>query len=529
MEKIVNSYEMRNIDKITIQEVGIPGIVLMERAGLTIVDTAIKFLEEKNGNKIIIFCGKGNNGGDGLVTARELHNKGYKVNVYIFAGRDEIGGDALTNLKTAENMGVNIEYVVSDNWFDNVSLQGDVIIDALLGTGISGKVYGIIGRAIDLINNFNIPVISVDVPSGLNSDTGQYDGSCIRAIKTVTMGLKKKGLVVSPGREMAGDIVVADIGIPKEVINKENILLNIPQDSDILYLLPKRKRNCNKTDCGKVLIVSGSRGMTGAATLTSLSVLRSGAGLAVLGIPESVNQILEEKATEVITFPLPETPDGTLSIKALDKIMEKLEWADVLAIGPGISRNPETLQLVINLLPEVRIPMIIDADALFPFSGKSEFFLNVKSDVIITPHEGEFSRLMKWDIEEVLKDRIESAKRSASILKINVLLKGSPTIVSHPEGETFLIPTGNPGMASGGVGDVLTGIIAGLTAQGLNTFNAGLVGAYIHGRAGDIAKKEKGEMGLIASDVLESIPYAIESIKTSKKLNIENRKISISE
>ncbi|NVM03118.1 MAG: NAD(P)H-hydrate epimerase, partial [Candidatus Helarchaeota archaeon] len=221
MEKIVTASEIRNIDKRAIKEVGIPGIVLMERAGLTVAKTVADFLDEYNGNKILVFCGRGNNGGDGLVAARELFNKGFEVDVYIFAKKEEIKGDALTNLIIAENAGLNIEFVVSDTWFDDFFVEGDIIIDALLGTGISGKVHGIIGKAIELINSLNIAVISVDIPSGLNSDTGQFEGVCVEAVKTVTMGLKKKGLVVSPGREMSGEIIVADIGYSEEVIDKE--------------------------------------------------------------------------------------------------------------------------------------------------------------------------------------------------------------------------------------------------------------------------------------------------------------------
>jgi len=515
MEKIVTVSEIRNIDRRAIEEVGIPGVVLMEKAGLTVARTVMDFLGENNGDRVLVFCGKGNNGGDGLVAARELFNKGFDVYVYIFTKKEEIKGAALTNLIIAENMGLNIEFVYYEKWFDEFFIEGDIIIDALLGTGISGRVYGIIGKAIGLINSMNVPVVSVDIPSGLNSDTGQFEGDCIEAVKTVTMGLKKKGLVVSPGREMAGEVIVADIGYPEEVVNKENVSLNIPEEPEILRLLPTRRVNCNKTECGKVFILSGSRGMTGAAALASLAVLRTGAGLAVLGIPESLNLIMEEKLTEVITFPLPETKQGTLSVKAKNKIMERLEWADVLAVGPGLSRNPETIELILSILPEVKIPMVVDADGLFPVSGRLEFFSHIESDIIITPHEGEFSRLMKTEIDEVLKDRIESTKKAASILKVNVLLKGSPTVISCPDRDTFLIPVGNPGMATGGIGDVLTGIIAGLAGQGLSMVDAGVAGAYLHGKAGDIARKEKGEMGLIASDVLECIPYAIESIRNS--------------
>ncbi len=513
MEKIVTAKEMRNIDKRTIDGIGIPGVVLMEKAGLKVAEVVKDYLKEIDGNSVIIFCGKGNNGGDGYVAARELFNKGYEVRVFIFSEKEGIKGDALTNLNIAENIGIEIEYITSEEWFTGAIIEGNIVIDALLGTGISGEVYGIIGKAIDLINELDIPVLSVDIPSGLNSDTGQFEGHCVEAAKTVTMGLKKKGLVISPGREIAGEVILADIGYPDEAVNSENISLNSLSDFDILCLLPKRRVNCNKTECGKVFILSGSKGMTGAAALTSLGVLRAGAGLAVLGIPKSLNPILEEKLTEVITHPLPETGNYTLSIKAKNEILDRLSWADVFAIGPGISRNPETLELVLSILPEVRIPMIIDADALFPLSKDREIFSRINSDVIITPHEGEFSRLMDWKIEEVLKDRIESTKRAALILKINVLLKGSPTIISKPDEKTFLITTGNPGMASGGVGDVLTGVIAGLAAQGLPLSEAGIVGAYLHGKAGDIAKEEKGEMGLIASDILECIPYAIEDVR----------------
>ena len=512
MERIVTARQIKNIDKRAIREIGMPGVVLMERAGVAAADEVMDILCRRGGSSVLIFCGKGNNGGDGFVAARELVNNSCEVSVYLFGNRGDVKGDALTNLIIAENSVIAIDYINDEGWFDNVHPEGDVVIDALLGTGISGKVYGIIGKAIELINSLFIPVVSVDVPSGLNSDTGQYEGNCVRAVKTVTMGLKKKGLVVSPGRELAGEVIAADIGFTNDVIEREGISLFLPDNEDIREMLPGRAVTCNKADCGKVLVISGSRGMTGAAALVSLGCMRVGAGLAVLGIPESLNPVMEEKLTEVMTFPLPETGEGTLSLKALELIIDKLEWADVVALGPGLSRNPETLELVIKLLPEINQPLVMDADALYAVSGRTDIFSAIKCDVIITPHEGEFSRLMGWNIDDILNDRIASVEKAVSMLNINVLLKGSPTLVSSPEGSTYVITPGNPGMATGGSGDVLTGVIAGLAAQGLSMEDAGAAGAYIHGMAGDIAKQDKGEMGLIAGDIMERIPRAVKSL-----------------
>jgi len=508
MLKVVTAEEMRNIDRRTIEEIGIPGIVLMENAGAKTASLIQEVLGGVEGKNILVFCGRGNNGGDGMVVARHLINSGANVRIFLTARKEDLRGDPLTNLRILENMGIEIKPISSLEEIDPFP-QTHLIIDALLGTGIKGLVRGFVAEVIDFINRYGAPVLSVDLPSGLNSDTGSYEGTCVKANYTVTMALLKRGLLIPPGRDLAGEVTVADISMPQRAVDEEEVKAFLVEENDVRRMLPRRPSETHKNQCGKVFLLAGSVGMTGAATLASMAVLRSGAGVAILGIPQSLNPILEEKLTEVMTRPLPETEMQTLSLRSWEEVQELIDWAHVLAMGPGLSTQEETKGLVLKIIESLNKPAVIDADGLNALAGRAETLRKLKTDVVLTPHFGELSRLAGIPIEEISKNRIEVTKHWASQLGVILVLKGSPTVIGDPNGNIYINPTGNAGMATAGAGDVLTGTIAGLMAQGASPLDAAIAGVYLHGLAGDLAREDLGEKGLVAGDLVDYLPEAI--------------------
>lgn len=519
MNPVCTAQEIRSIDRRVIEEVGIPGMVLMERAGILAAEIGADLLAECGGESVAIFCGRGNNGGDGFVVARELTKRGFSVQIFLFGDPDTLSGDAFQNYVIVSKLGISITVINSEQELPKCRITVDLVVDALLGTGGAGPVKEIIGGAIRIINEMQCSVLSIDLPSGVNTDTGECLGECVHADSTVTMGLLKRGLCLPPGREYAGRVYIADIGFPQSAIDVEKISTFQPDDDDILLLFPTRESTCNKTQAGKILILAGSQGLTGAAALSSEGAMRAGAGLVLLGIPKSLNPIVEIKLTETMTLPLPETSEMTLSFAAKQPILDRISWATVVAMGPGLSRHEETKKLVRQLVKEIQLPMVLDADALYALSPYKKYFPLIEVPVVITPHEGEFSRLMDLPIEQVRAGRIEISRKAAELLRVTVVLKGSPTIVASPFGTVCINPTGNAGMATGGVGDVLTGIIAGFMGQGLDPFSAAVVGVYLHGRAGDILSEKTGELGLLASDLPRILADAMQSVHPQSETN----------
>lgn len=511
MQIVLNAKEMAQIDRTTIDKVQIPGIILMENAGKGVVAEIQNFLGNVFNKQILIFCGKGNNGGDGYVIARHLYNHGAKVTVFLAGNKETIKGDALVNLNILENMGLEITEISSLDQLPDIH-RIDMVVDALLGTGVTGAVTGFFAELIDFMNNIPAPIFSVDLPSGMETDTGAVHGSCIKATKTITMAHLKTGLLFSPARDMAGEIVVVDISVPPEVSEKLHGHKFLVEHDDICKRLPRRKLDAHKTSCGKVAIFAGSMGMTGAATLASIATLQVGAGLTKLGIPASLNPILEQKLTEVMTVPLAETETQSISIKAKDQIVDLLDWADVLAVGPGLSTHPDTVEFVKWLLTSIDKPMVLDADGINALSNSAELIKNFPAALIITPHPGELARLINRSIVEIQQDRLNIVRQLASEWGKVIVLKGGPTIIAATNGDLFINSTGNPGMATGGSGDVLTGMIAGLLAQKLSPTDAALVGVYLHGLAGDLAAADLSTMAMIAGDISDYIPAAIKEV-----------------
>lgn len=511
MIKVVTAHEMREKDRFTIEEIGVPGVILMENAGQAAFRVIRQKLNEVTDPLVYIFCGKGNNGGDGFVVARHLWNEGVYVRVFCIVEEAQIAGDALTNYNILKNMNLPIEFVTAlDDIRELENEPPDILVDALLGTGIKGAVQGFAREVIDFINkNLETTVVAIDLPSGLDASTGEVAGSAIRADITVTMALPKRCHALYPAKNYVGELYIADIGIPPFVLHKDDVKVDMLDEEDIV--LPFRYPDANKYEVGKVAVLAGSKGYTGAAALTAQAALKIGAGLAVLGIPESLNSIMEQKLTEVITRPLPETGELTIGAASLPSIQELLEWADVLAIGPGLGRSEEVQETIIAILKIFKKPTVIDADALFALANHPAILNgNHHAHWIFTPHLGEFRRFLPGESKESLAtNRIELAQDFARKHGLTLLLKGAPTLVAMPDRRVYLNPTGNSGLASGGTGDVLTGFIAGLLAQGYDPDEAAYTASFVHGYTADYIVEKETVYALMAGDLITHLGPAL--------------------
>ncbi len=515
--KVVSAEEMRNIDKKTIEGIGIPGSVLMERAGLAVSNKIKELFDRK---KVIVLSGGGNNGGDGIVVARNLFNWGWNVKVLLMLKEDKLSPDCLAQYRIAKQIGVPVEFRTSINEKD---LHGAITVDALLGTGINKQVTSPMSNVIEFLNKSDVSVVSVDIPSGISSDNAQVMGEAVRADYTVTFGLPKIGHILYPGAEYTGKLVIEDIGFPEELLNSEILKVQTIEKTDAALLIPERSRYSHKGDYGHVLIVAGSRGKTGAAMMAARACLRSGAGMVTLGVPETLLNVFHERVTEEMTLPLNDNGNGILSDKAYSEIIGFLnEKADVLAIGPGLTSNRSITNLLKNLLETVTVPMVLDADAINSIAGEKDVFRNLKAPVILTPHIGEMARILGQKSKfKVIKSEIEGNRVNTSVSFTKetgtyLVLKGAPTVISEPEGRVFINTTGNPGMATAGSGDVLTGMIAAFLGQGLSPVDASVLGVYMHGLSGDIASSEIGMHSLIASDIIEKLPDAFAFLKNNE-------------
>jgi len=504
--KVLTAAEMRTVDREAIKGYGIPSPVLMERAGLAVARRVRELYPEK---RAFIFAGSGNNGGDGLVVARELSNAGMGVRVVIAGKRDRMSKDASLQLSILKKMNIPVEFRQKVTPAD---LHGSVFVDALFGTGLSKKVSGQLARTMEFVNSTDCPVVAVDIPSGIDSDTGQVMGAAFRADATVTFGTLKRGLVLHPGASHAGRVTVEDIGFPPVLFDSSPCMM---MDACLAAaMLPEREAYSHKGDYGHVLVVAGSRGKTGAALLTARGVLRYGAGLATLGVPESLIDVFQAKVKEEMTLPLPSSPEGAHSADGMYDTLKFLdEKADVLAIGPGLGTSEGAIELVRGLVVRSTAPMVIDADAVNALSGKAAILKRAKAPVILTPHPGEFARLAVKSRNDIEADRVNAAQSFAKQYGVYVVLKGVPTISAGPEGQVFINPTGNPGMATAGAGDVLTGAVAAFLAQGLHPLEAAALGAYMHGLAGDIAACGGAEHSLVARDLAETAPEAFAQLR----------------
>lgn len=518
--KVVTSKEMQELDRKAMEEHGIPGLTLMENAGTCVVEEISAAFGPLQNKAVTVVAGKGNNGGDGLVAARLLHKKGAVVRVFLTSPPDEVRGDAHSNLERYQAAGGKIE-VLKTNAPSPESLrsalaESDLIVDALFGTGLESNITGTAATAIEVINQIRKAgkaVVAVDIPSGIHADTGQVMGVAVRATLTVTFGLPKRGHLLFPGAEHAGKLKVVDIGIPPSLIDQANISAHLLTPHDLAPHLLPRPADVHKGSFGHVVVVAGSVGKSGAAVLTSLAALRTGAGMVTLATPQSVEASLGSNPPELMTLPLAETGDKTLAGDALGPLLKFASDKTVVAIGPGLSTHPETTGLVRELLARVTQPVVMDADGLNALVGHLDLLHKIQVPMILTPHPGEMGRLTGLSTQAVQQDRLGVAQAFSQQYKVIVVLKGAHTIIATPEGDLFINPTGNPGMATAGTGDVLTGMIAGLIAQRYEVRLAAQLGVYLHGLAGDLAAQAIGTVGLLASDVIARIPQAIRQLR----------------
>jgi len=510
---------MQQIDRQAIDGLGIPGLELMENAGRATYDMIVEYYGSVANNRVAVVAGKGNNGGDGCVVARYLKENGAHVEIYLLAKKKDVAGDAAVNLKRAIELGMPVREIEQaadlripdDTW---------LIVDAIFGTGFSGEMHPSYDTIINKINETGIPVVAIDAPSGLNGATGGIATPTIKADLTVTFGLPKIGQVLYPGKGYCGFLEVVDIGFP-EGLDKD-IKTHLITADDARALLPPRKPDAHKGDYGKLFVLAGSTGLTGAATMASLTALKAGAGLVVLGCPASLNPTLEIKLTEVMTKPLPDVKKrGCFALRGMGEIRQQIAWADAVAIGPGIGTHHETAELVQRLARQVEKPLVIDADGLNNLARDIESLKLHKGPLVISPHPGEFSRLCGKSIDEIAKNRMALAGQFAAEFNLTIILKGAPSIIAEPGGNIYINYSGNEGMATAGSGDVLTGLIGGFLAQGQPATQAAVLATFVHGLAGDIAAEAIGERGMIAGDIMNFVPKALMELEEPEEYSFD--------
>ncbi|VEN75442.1 ADP-dependent (S)-NAD(P)H-hydrate dehydratase / NAD(P)H-hydrate epimerase [Candidatus Desulfarcum epimagneticum] len=527
--RIVTAAQMREMDRLTIESFGIPGRVLMETAGRGAARAFMeRFPKPARENSAGVLAGRGNNGGDGFVIARLLHEWGVETSVCLLSEKKRVKGEAADNLALLEPLGVEVLEAPDPAAFASVKDRlgrHTVFIDAMLGTGLSSDVRGLFEEAIAFVNSLKRPVFSVDIPSGLDSDTGRPRGACVRARATATFAFPKIGHILWPGADFCGKLEVVDIGIPRHIAALVKPDTRLTDPARIRSFFSPKGADIHKGDNGHVLALAGSPGKTGAAAMTGVSAMRAGAGLVTIAAPRGVSGVLETLSMETMTHPLPESENGRLGMAAFDEIKALLLEKNVLAMGPGLGADPGVRRLVRRLAAECPIPMVIDADALNCLAGDVSILRQSAGPVILTPHPGEMARLIQSTTADVQNDRLGHARALAADTGAHVVLKGAKTIVAGPNGRALINPTGNPGMASGGMGDVLTGVLAGLLSQGLSPGDAAAAAVYIHGDAADRLAEKKGAFGFLAGEVMEEIPGRLDALLHPRGRRRENRRV----
>jgi NAD(P)H-hydrate epimerase len=501
--KILTPEQIREVDRLSTEKYGIPSILLMENAGMRVVEAMEAEFENLEDCTVAILCGRGNNGGDGLVVARQLIQKGCFPFVFLFAPEAEVRGDAKTNLDILKAIGYPPTVITTVEDWDEEKLElldADIIVDALLGTGARKPVEGLYGAVIEnLIDDFpRASIVAVDVPTpGVEADI------------TVTFTALKPSLVLPPDYENAGDVIVAEIGNPAELVESEEHKLNLIHPHD----LPERAQDTNKGTYGRVLIVGGSRGKSGAAAMAGQAALRSGAGLVTVATAAGILPVIAETMPELMTEPLAETTEGSIANQSISNL---LQGKTVLGIGPGLTTFPETSAFVRRVVEEASIPIVVDADGLNAFAGFDKQLQGNGNSIIITPHPGEMARLIGKDTDYIVENRIDVAREFAVTHGVFVVLKGFRTVVASPDESIYINPTGNPGMATAGTGDILTGMLTGIMAQEHlgNFVDRICLAVYLHGLAGDLAAEEIGREAMVATDLLRFLPQAWDNLRS---------------
>ncbi len=512
--KLLTPEEMRRVDRIAIDEMGIPSLELMERAGAE-VTRVIRGRHDVAGKKVVVLCGKGNNGGDGFVIARLLKDAGARVEVFLFCEGEVLGGDAEVSFSRLAGSGVKVTELAErgngDQKAEEKISQASVVVDALLGTGFSGAPRGRIADAIHLTDATRGDLVAVDAPSGVNMLSGGVEGDAVHADCTVTLCASKQGLHLYPGREFAGEVIVVPIGIPDEALDKVGANTTSFPPEGQLPIIPARRRDAHKGEFGKIVIAGGAAEYVGAPLLAGEAALRSGAGLVSLAVPSSIHSLFAGKIAELICLPL-DGPDGKHTAHGAAGLFQTAFRFDTVVAGPGLSRGDEPARFILSLLERWDGPLVIDADGLQALAGKKKEIGATNADLILTPHLGELIALTGAPRNEVESDPIGFIRRKAMQWGVVLLLKGNPTLVADPEGGVTLNTTGNPGMATGGSGDVLSGVIAAMIGNGYPPADAARLAVWLHGRAGDLAAEALGEGGMIAGDIIQMLPDALREV-----------------
>ncbi len=519
--RILNTQQMREADRQTIDDIGLPSIVLMENAGRQAVAAMEAAFEDLATSKVAVLCGRGNNGGDGFVVARTLAQRGIEATVFLLGSVADVRGDARVNLEILGRVGLTVVEITSgQEWelhFSEIS-ECDLIVDAIVGTGFHGPLTGLLETVVADVNGLGVPVVAIDLPTGVSADSHELEGEAIEATMTVTLAAPKIPLILPPADAYGGDLVIADIGIPAAVIDElEGPWLELLTRERMRELVPARAGDSHKGDFGRVLIIAGSVGRTGAAHLAAVGALRSGAGLVTIATPRSCVAALAAMMPEYMLEGLEETAAGAIDFGAVDRVLDLK--ADIIALGPGLGQDPSTSAFVQAIVERAGAPLVLDADALNAFTGDPERLTGRDGvDVIITPHPGEMARLLNLTIEQVQADRLEHAREFAAARRVHVVLKGHRTIIAGPEGRAFVNLTGNAGMATGGTGDLLTGMIAAWFAQILDPEGACKLAVYLHGTAGDLAEADEGEVALLPSDIAARLGDAVLELTARRRV-----------
>jgi NAD(P)H-hydrate epimerase len=515
--QVLTAASMREADRRTIEEIGIPGSVLMESAGRAVVSVMRERIGDLASRSIAVVCGKGNNGGDGLVVLRTLLTLGYRAQAFVLAPFESLSKDAIDNLQSALKLGLPVESIPTEEaWALAVPriASCDVLVDAIFGTGLGEAPHGLPQRVIQDLDSLDAFRVAVDVPSGLSSDSGRVPGAAIHAHLTVALAAPKVCHFIPPACLHCGEVAVVEIGIPPRFLRGGAPTLETIDPETLGKLLGRRDPASHKGSYGHLLIVAGSVRKTGAAVMAAEAALRSGVGLVTVASAKSAIPMMAPRLPEAMWEPLPETASGAIAFEAHSQLAALMEGRTALALGPGLSLDAETTRLVGSLVAGARLPTIVDADGLNAMARCRVKTLPHR-EIALTPHPGEAARLLHSTASEIQADRLEAARRLAAATSAFVLLKGYRTLISDPQGNLHVNLTGNAGMATGGTGDVLTGVLGGLIAQGLPIQDALLLGAHAHGLAGDLAAAELGEASLIATDLVRKLPDAFRKLGTA--------------
>jgi NAD(P)H-hydrate epimerase len=514
--RILTAEAMREVDRAAIEELGLPSLVLMENAAIGVVEAIAEAFGDAR--SAAIFCGPGNNGGDGLAVARHLFVRGWEARIFLVTNGHEPAGDAAVQLAICRKAELQILEVAGEKDL-RVALEAaadcDLVIDALFGTGLSRPLDGLFARVVERINGLPLPRVAVDLPSGLAGGEPRPIGPHVRADLTVTFAAPKIAHVFAPAADAVGRMVVTDLGIPTRLIDdveEEAGDLHLLVGEELIDLIPDREAGSHKGDYGHALIVAGSSGKAGACILAARAAVRAGAGLVTAAVPDPILQTVDLGSIESMTLGLPAAASGHLAERAADAVLAAIEGKTVVALGPGLGQEPFTVAAIRRIALECPLPLVLDADGLNAFAGRAADLAGRKAETVLTPHPGELGRLLGVSTAQIQEDRIAAARGAAEETGAIVVLKGHMTLVASGT-VVFVNPTGNPGMATGGTGDVLTGVIAGLLAQGFDALDAAVLGVYLHGLAGDLAAAKVGEMGLAAGDLIETLPAAFAALK----------------